>query len=170
MGAREDREGEGAAMSIEATINAAVANPATDHPPREAGVYIILNLVTLRVYVGQSKNIAERWRSHRYHLTRGRHSNARLQADWNLFGSSCFRFHVASLLEPAEALRREREMTIDALRGDCYNLHAAACPGRSVVNGEKLEQRSIRLTAAQWAKIEAHGMAWLRKLIQRAKP
>jgi len=35
---------------------------------------------------------------------------------------------------------------------------------------EKLEQRSIRLTAAQWAKIEAAGgMEWLRKLIDRAK-
>lgn len=35
---------------------------------------------------------------------------------------------------------------------------------------EKLEQRSIRLTAAQWAKIEANGgIEWLRKLIQRAR-
>lgn len=43
--------------------------------------------------------------------------------------------------------------------------------GRPPVPPElKLEQRSIRLTAAQWAKIEAHGMDWLRKLITRAKP
>lgn len=35
---------------------------------------------------------------------------------------------------------------------------------------EKLEQRSIRLTAAQWGKVDAMGMAWLRKLIDRAKP
>jgi hypothetical protein len=34
---------------------------------------------------------------------------------------------------------------------------------------ERLEQRSIRLTAAQWAKVDAHGLAWLRALIQRAK-
>jgi hypothetical protein len=32
---------------------------------------------------------------------------------------------------------------------------------------EKLEQRSIRLTPAQWAKIEAGGLAALRKLIDR---
>jgi len=30
---------------------------------------------------------------------------------------------------------------------------------------EKLEQRSIRLTPAQWAKIEAGGLVALRKLI-----
>lgn len=35
---------------------------------------------------------------------------------------------------------------------------------------ERLEQRSIRLTAAQWAKVDEYGMAWLRKLIEKAKP
>lgn len=36
---------------------------------------------------------------------------------------------------------------------------------------ERLEQRSIRLTSAQWAKVEnSGGIAWLRKLIDRAKP
>lgn len=35
---------------------------------------------------------------------------------------------------------------------------------------QKLEQRSIRLTAAQWAKIEAAGgITWLRSLIDRSK-
>lgn len=32
---------------------------------------------------------------------------------------------------------------------------------------EKLEQRSIRLTSAQWAKVDAAGLAALRKLIDR---
>ena len=32
---------------------------------------------------------------------------------------------------------------------------------------EKLEQRSIRLTAPQWAKVDAAGLAALRKLINR---
>lgn len=34
---------------------------------------------------------------------------------------------------------------------------------------ERLEQRSIRLTAAQWAKVDAHGIGWLRQLIDRAR-
>ena len=33
--------------------------------------------------------------------------------------------------------------------------------------GEALEQRSIRLTAPQWAKVDAAGFAALRKLIDR---
>jgi hypothetical protein len=35
---------------------------------------------------------------------------------------------------------------------------------------DRLNARSIRLTPAQWAKINAYGLPWLRKLIDRAKP
>lgn len=35
---------------------------------------------------------------------------------------------------------------------------------------DRLEQRSIRLTAAQWAKVDEGGIVWLRNLIQKAKP
>lgn len=34
---------------------------------------------------------------------------------------------------------------------------------------QKLSQRSIRLTAAQWARIDQYGLPWLRTLIDRAK-
>lgn len=35
---------------------------------------------------------------------------------------------------------------------------------------QRLIQRSIRLSAEQWAKIDIGGLDWLRKLIDRAKP
>ena len=35
---------------------------------------------------------------------------------------------------------------------------------------QKLVQRSVRLTPDLWAKIDAHGLEWLRALIRRAKP
>jgi hypothetical protein len=35
--------------------------------------------------------------------------------------------------------------------------------------GERLEQRSVRLTPAQWAKVEAGGgQPWLRELVDKA--
>lgn len=38
-------------------------------------------------------------------------------------------------------------------------------------DAEKLVQRSIRLTLAQWAKYDdAGGIEWLRKLIDRSRP
>lgn len=35
---------------------------------------------------------------------------------------------------------------------------------------EKLERRTMYLTPAQWAKVDALGLTWLRNLIDRAKP
>lgn len=35
---------------------------------------------------------------------------------------------------------------------------------------EKLERRAMYLPAALWAKVDAHGLPWLRKLIEKAKP
>ncbi len=37
-------------------------------------------------------------------------------------------------------------------------------------DSEKLVQRSIRLPPDLWAKIDAHGLEWLRAVIKRAKP
>jgi hypothetical protein len=34
----------------------------------------------------------------------------------------------------------------------------------------RLVQRSIRLPPALWAKIDAHGLEWLRGVIQRTRP
>jgi hypothetical protein len=34
---------------------------------------------------------------------------------------------------------------------------------------ERLVQRSIRMTAAQWEKIDLGGIQWLRSLVDRAK-
>ncbi len=40
-----------------------------------------------------------------------------------------------------------------------------------VPDAKRLLQRSIRLTAGQWAKIDAAGgVEWLRKIIDRARP
>lgn len=39
-----------------------------------------------------------------------------------------------------------------------------------IAEEERLIVRSIRLSAEQWSRLDAYGMDWLRKLIDRAKP
>jgi hypothetical protein len=46
--------------------------------------------------------------------------------------------------------------------------HAGGRPPKP--ESERLVLRSIRLTPAQWEKIDLHGKEWLRALIDRAKP
>lgn len=59
--------------------------------------------------------------------------------------------------------------------GKCFTLLGMEQPKRPrgrppTPPEERLEARTIRLTAVQWAKVDAIGMTWLRKLIDRAKP
>jgi hypothetical protein len=44
-------------------------------------------------------------------------------------------------------------------------------PGRPPTPPEEaLVLRSLRMKPRQWAKVDAHGVAWLRALIDRSKP
>lgn len=48
-----------------------------------SGIYKIINRVNGKYYVGSSKNILSRWKSHRYELSHNCHKNVRLQNDYN---------------------------------------------------------------------------------------
>lgn len=48
-----------------------------------SGIYKIINKVNGKYYVGSSKNIESRWKSHRYQLRRSCHKNIMLQNDYN---------------------------------------------------------------------------------------
>jgi len=59
------------------------------------GIYIITNLINKMVYIGQSRNIIQRWREHRSFL-RGNvnRENSHLQNAWNKYGEENFEFKV----------------------------------------------------------------------------
>lgn len=54
------------------------------------GIYKITNNVNGKVYIGQSVDVESRLRSHKRDLINNKHYNARLQADFNLFGCEAF--------------------------------------------------------------------------------
>jgi group I intron endonuclease len=69
-----------------------------------AGIYLIRNLITGRVYVGQSINIANRWRQHCDALRKGKHKTPRLQQSWNKHGEAAFMFEIIELVEDVTSL------------------------------------------------------------------
>lgn len=48
-----------------------------------SGIYKLINRSNGKYYVGSSKNIESRWRSHRYELKHNKHKNVKMQSDWN---------------------------------------------------------------------------------------
>ena len=68
-------------------------------------------------------------------------------------------------------LARQRQCAHSAPESQDRGGELNGYPGRPPKQaGERLEQRSIRLTAAQWAKVDAAGLDALRKLIDRWRP
>lgn len=59
-----------------------------------AGVYFILNTVSLRMRIGQSGGIYRRMMTHYGQLMCGTHTNRALQEDWNSFGEHAFEFGI----------------------------------------------------------------------------
>lgn len=88
------------------------------------GIYAIVHLATGCRYVGQSRCVEKRWRSHRRHLRGGSHWNAHLQAAWAKYGESAFEFQ---LLESSvvDQLTAREQYHLDA-GGALYNVTLVA--------------------------------------------
>lgn len=60
----------------------------------KSGVYIIMNNLNGKVYVGSSQNIKNRFSEHLRDLRRNRNHNRYLQRAWNKYGEEAFKFVV----------------------------------------------------------------------------
>ena len=73
------------------------------------GIYRIINKVTGHTYIGSSRDIDARWKSHRAALRRGQHHSSRLQSAFNEYGESAFEFEVVKEVRQSERIEAEPE-------------------------------------------------------------
>lgn len=71
------------------------------------GIYVIRNMVTGKIYVGQSRDVISRVATHRARLNRGAHNNSYLQSSWVRHGMDAFEFEVVDECPPGELNARE---------------------------------------------------------------
>jgi group I intron endonuclease len=79
-------------------------------PPRQPGIYRIMNLVNRRQYVGSAVDLYRRRATHFCELRAGRHPNQPLQAAWNKYGAEALRFEALAVVEVDELLYIEQEL------------------------------------------------------------
>lgn len=91
------------------------------------GIYCIENLINGKKYIGQSVDIAARWRTHKSELKRNIHGNDYLQKTWNKYGEDNFKFYILEECKIDIIDDRERYYIIlyNTTSRDCgYNLES----------------------------------------------
>lgn len=109
---------------------------------RTNGIYLILNKINNKWYVGSSCRIEKRWIRHRSDLNNNRHDNIKLQRAWNKYGKDNFEFHIVELVDESNLLIIEQKYLDWAKlhRDQCYNLSFIA--GRCEMTDERRQHLS----------------------------
>jgi group I intron endonuclease len=66
---------------------------------RIRGIYIIVNLINKKVYIGESLDIYRRWEEHEEDLNNNKHHSYKLQQDWNTYGKEEFKFEIVEEID-----------------------------------------------------------------------
>lgn len=82
------------------------------------GVYRITCIVSGNYYIGSSADIEKRWKSHSWHLKKGKHYSQRLQECWNKHGEGSFEFELLEEVPDDVDQRDVEQVYLD----DCFAL------------------------------------------------
>lgn len=63
------------------------------------GIYKITNSINNKTYIGQSKDIYNRWKTHKEELNTNKHHSYKLQEDWNEYGADNFKFEIIKQID-----------------------------------------------------------------------
>lgn len=93
------------------------------------GIYAIVNISNNDCYIGSSVDCENRFRSHLLDLRAKRHINPKLQAAWNKYGESTFRFEIREIVLDINILLEREDIWLPLGR---YNIatKAGKPPGR----------------------------------------
>lgn len=80
-----------------------------------AGIYLITNRVSGKIYIGSARDLSERRRRHFGHLRTNRHFNSHLQSAWNKYGEESFTFSILLVCEKQDLVFYEQR-ALDVFR------------------------------------------------------
>jgi predicted GIY-YIG superfamily endonuclease len=86
-----------------------------------SGIYKIENVYNSKLYIGQSKNIYNRWYQHKSSLNNRRHHCRALQKDWLVFTETGFHFSIIEEASSKDLIDLEYEYLKRFPRDKLYN-------------------------------------------------
>jgi group I intron endonuclease len=101
----------------------------SDDLKNKGGIYVILNILNGKFYIGSTVNFWTRFRAHRADLNTNTHHSIFLQRTVNKNGIDNFEFHILQVVECADELSHSEQKYLDALcphlRSIGYNVEGA---------------------------------------------
>lgn len=115
---------------------------------QRSGIYMILNKLNGKRYVGSSAYLEDRRKYHLVNLQEGRHFNSHLQNAFNLYGEETFEFIVLEYVENLEMLIPREQHCLDLWwpLGILYNILSTA---GSSLGYRHSEEACRKMTEAQ---------------------
>jgi len=107
------------------------------------GIYKIENIITGKVYIGQSINISARIRDHKWRLSLDNHPNNHLQSSWNKYGAAAFVFEIIEEML-AEYLTEAEQYYIDIYNSADRRFGYNKCPSAGSRRGSKSSEETKR--------------------------
>lgn len=102
------------------------------------GIYLIKNKLTEEVYIGQSKNINNRWNNHKRNMGNSKYN---LYSDMSYYGLSNFEFSVIEECEIRDLDKREMYW-IQKYQEDGYSLYnIIGVPEREKVRASRFRRK-----------------------------
>lgn len=68
------------------------------------GVYSIKNKINNKYYIGSSKDVVKRIKTHKQHLLKGCHNSRVLQKEYDMYGEEGFNFDIIEIVKEEELL------------------------------------------------------------------
>lgn len=110
-----------------------------------SGIYIIINSVSNKCYIGQSVNVEQRCRRHLINLRGNRHCNKHLQATYNKYGNEAFSFETLEVCEKdIKCLTEAEQYWMDYFKfigAELYNMTPAAGTCLGYKHSEETKQK-----------------------------
>ena len=92
----------------------------------KCGIYQLRNIINNHIYIGSSKNLKERIKSHFKSLKYNKHDNKHLQNAYNKYGKDNFVFEIIEYCEIEERFKIEQYWLDIYFGNKCYNLNPKA--------------------------------------------
>ena len=120
-----------------------------------------------RYYVGQSRTLRARLRTHKWSLGAGRHHNKKMQSAWDKYGAACFRFDVLELCE-SNALDEFEQWWLDETVGHRRVMNIGTTSGSAMRGVRFSAEHKQRISRALTGKKRASPMSnYLRQLVSQ---